>query len=61
MIMAAYMPTYKSRMQKKGQESSCSFDVLLNVINMNLSPLFLLHNTNMVMAMTKQIDKPHIR
>ncbi len=33
---------------------------LLIIVNMNPSPLFLEHNTNMVMVRTKQTNKPHI-
>jgi hypothetical protein len=58
MVMATDMQTYQLKMQKKSQESSCSLNVLLIVVSMNLSPSFLQHNTNMVMAMTKQMDKP---
>lgn len=45
---------------KKNQESLHYCDDFLTIANMNLSLLFLQHNTNMAMAMTKQTNKPHI-
>jgi hypothetical protein len=50
----------RPRMHQKSQENLRFPNIHLIIINMNISPSFLQHNTNIMMATRKQTDKSQI-